>query len=153
MKIEWYYFVLEREKEEERKKREEEKLQKIEAEQNKNRKTVEAFVKFFVPKKVENKIDSNECDEIMDTEQVPQTFMSFQVKDDMVLAPITRRTLDFDERSKFDHLISCDAPSSDLYLLQLKNNNFVPRKTARTWQDDVDEKCSNGDDLFVIGNL
>lgn len=143
--------VLEREKEEERKKREEEKRQKIEAEQNKNRKTVEAFVKFFVPKKVDSKADSNDYDEKMDVEQVPQTFMSFQVKDDMKMAPVTRRHLSREERSNFDHLISSDNPSNELYLAKIRNNTFVPRKTGRTWQDDDDEKCSN-DDLFVIGN-
>lgn len=105
-----------------------------------------------MPKKVENKTDSNENDENMDIEQIPRTFMSFQVKDDMKIAPVTRRNLNSDERLHLDHFIFSDPPSTTSYLSELKNNTIVPRKTGRTWQDDDDEKCSNADDLFVIGN-
>lgn len=145
------YSFADREKEEERKKKEDEKRQKMEAEQNKNRKTAEAFVKFFVPKKVENKSESSEQGEHVDSDQMQQPFMSFQVKEDMKMAPIIRRTLNSDERSSFEqHLQSSGIPKDDLYLSQLKRNMFSPRKNFRTWADDEDEKASN-DDLFVIG--
>lgn len=125
----------------------------MEAEQNKNRKTAEAFVKFFVPKKVDNKCESNEQGELLDCDQMPQTFMSFQVKEDMKMAPIIRRTLNSDERSSFEqHLLSSGIPEDNLYLSQLKRNIFSPRKYLRTWSDDEDEKAST-DDLFVIGNF
>ncbi|XP_055309206.1 chromatin assembly factor 1 subunit A-like [Sitodiplosis mosellana] len=140
----------EREKEEERKKREDEKRQKIEAEQNKHRKTAEAFVKFFVPKKVENKCESNENDEKMDLYQVSQMFMSFQVKEDMKMAPVTRRTLNGTERSTLEQSLTSNNSSVNLYLAQIKSDAFVAKKTARTWQDDEDDKCSNADDLFII---
>lgn len=146
-------LFLEREREEERKKKEDEKRQRVEAEQIKNRKTVEAFAKFFVPKKVENRNELNENDENMDVDRISQIFMSFQVKDDMKLAPVTRRTMNNIERSKLENFIKSDTSSVNLYLSQLTNNAFVPKKTARTWQDDEEDKCSNCDDLFVIGNF
>lgn len=145
------FSITEREKEEERKKKEDEKRQKIEAEQNKNRKTAEAFVKFFVAKQVDNKSESNENDENMDIDQEPQMFMSFQVKEDMKIAPVTRRVLNSVERASLEHIISSESLSTRLYLSELKSNALVPRKASRTWQDDEDEKCSNGDDLFIIG--
>lgn len=144
-------LIADREKEEERKKKDDEKRQKIEAEQNKNRKTAEAFVKFFVPKKVENKSALNENDEKMDIEQVPQMFMSFQVKEDMKMAPVTWRTLNNAERSAFEHIMMSENSSVDLYLSQLKSEIFVAKRTTRTWQDDEDDKSSNADDLFIIG--
>lgn len=123
----------------------------MEAEQNKNRKTAEAFVKFSVPKKVESKSESSEQGENLETDRMQQTFMSFQVKEDMKMAPIIRRTLNSNERSSFEqHLLSSDIPKDNLYLSQLKRNMFSPRKNFRTWADDEDEKASN-DDLFVIG--
>lgn len=147
------HSISEREKEEERKKKEDEKRQKMEAEQNKNRKMAEGFAKWFVPKKIDNKIESNELGgENLDCAQMPpQTFMSFQVKEDMKMAPITRRTMNADERSSFEHLLSSGMPKADLYVSQLKHSMFAPRKSSRTWADDEDEKSSN-DELFVIGN-
>lgn len=82
---------------------------------------------------------------------MPQTFMSFQIKEDMKVAPVIRRTLNRDERSAFEHMLSSGSAPNDLYLSQLKCNMFAPRKTVRTWLDDDDDKFSN-DDLFVTGN-
>lgn len=144
------WWIVEREKEEERKKKDEEKRQKIEAEQNKDRKTKEAFFKFFVPKKVDNKTETNDNDMKMDVDQANQTFMSFQIKDDMKLAPVTRRTMNDDERSKLEEMLASNASKHNLYVSQLKNHSIIPRKTTRTWQDDDDDKSSN-DDLFIIG--
>lgn len=123
----------------------------MEAEQNKSRKEAEAFAKFFVAKKVENKPEPNVQGEQMDCDQMSRTFMSFQVKDDMKMAPIIRRILNPEERSSLEHLLSSNIPEDNLYLSQLKRNMFSPRKNSRTWPDDEDEKSSN-DDLFVIGN-
>lgn len=144
-------MIADREKEEERKKKEDEKRQKIEAEQNKNRKTAEAFVKFFVPKKVENKSALNENDEKIDIEQVSQMFMSFQVKEDMKMAPVIRRTLNNAERLALEHTMESKNSTVDLYLSQLNSEAFVAKRTPRTWQDDEDDKSSNADDLFIIG--
>lgn len=146
------FTISEREKEDERKKKEDEKRQKMEDEQNKNRKTVEAFAKFFVPKRVENKNETHPNDENMDVEQTPQMFMSFQLKEGMRMAPVTRRTLKSDEKTSFERTISSEISSVKLYLTQLKKNAFLPKKSTRTLQDDEDEKCSNSDDLLIIGN-
>lgn len=148
-----FIILTEREKEEERKKRDDEKRQKIEAEQNKNRKTAEAFVKFFVPIKVENKNEPNENNVKTIAKQAPQMFMSFQVKEDMKMAPVTRRTLNDTERSALEHSITSGNSPSKLYLSQMKSDTFVAKKTARTWQDDEDDKCSTSDDLYIIGNI
>lgn len=123
----------------------------MEAEQNKNRKTAEAFCKFF--KKVENKCDSNEQSDNMDVDQVPQTFVSFQVKENMKIAPVNRRTLNHDERSSLETFISSEVQPTDLYLKQLKKNTVVPRRCGRTWADEDDDKSSNADDLFIMGKM
>lgn len=88
----------------------------------------------------------------MDVDQVQQTFVSFQVKENMKIAPVNRRTLNHDERSSLECLISSDAPPTDLYLTQLKKNTIVPRKSYCTWLDEDDDKSSNADDLFIMGN-
>lgn len=91
--------------------------------------------------------------ENMEIDQVPQKFMSFQVKEDMKMAPINRRMLNHEERSTLESLFSPELPStskSSMYLSELKNN--TPRKSTRTWLDDDDEKSSNADDLFIMGN-
>lgn len=100
---------------------------------------------------MDNKLDTNEINEHMDIEHVPQTFMSFQVKDDMKIAPVNRRRMNHAERSTFEDLISSEVSSTELYLEQFKKNKFAPRKTGRTWSDDDDDKSSNADDLFIIG--
>lgn len=103
-------------------------------------------------KKVEGKSDAKELSEQqLQCEQKPQTFMSYQVKDHMKLAPITRRNMNRDELTSFDQLFSTSNLSNGLYLSGLQDKSFIPRKTLRTWPDDEDEKSSN-DDLYVIGN-
>lgn len=100
---------------------------------------------------MENKPDSNEQGESMDVDQAPQTFMSFQVKEDMTIAPVTRRTLNSEERSSFESSISAGITPTNLYLTQMKNAKFAPRKSGRTLPDYDDDKSSNADDLFIIG--
>lgn len=134
-----------RKKEEEKKKMEEER----EAKQSKMLKTSAAFVKFFVPKKVGDKMDVDGYEDKVNPDQ--QTFMSFQVKEGMKMAPLMRRLLNSDERTTLDKTLQSDTNASELYLSQLKTNKFIPRKAGRTVQDDEDEKCSNDDDIFIIG--
>lgn len=138
----------EEQKELDRKRKEEEKRLKEEAEQNKYKKSSEAFVKFFVPKKVDAKAEIDPVEK-METELV-QNFMSFQVKDDMKIAPITRRTLNMDERSAFDGQMSSNINEDSLYLKQLKKKEIVARKSGRTYQAGNDEK-EDDDDICFIG--
>lgn len=79
-------------------------------------------------------------------------FMSFQVKEDMKMAPVARRTLNDSERSTLEEFLTSSNSSVDLYLTQIKSSSFIAKKTMRTWQEDEDDKCSNADDLFIIGN-
>lgn len=144
----------EEQKELERKRKEEEKRLKDQAEQSKYRKTAEAFVKFFVPKKVDQKGDS-ESGEKMEVDQT-QNFMSFQVKEDMMMAPITRRTLNEEERSAFNQQLLSNVGKNDLYLNQLKTKTLVTRKSSRTCKADGEqEKCDDDDDddIYLIGNF
>lgn len=122
-----------------------------EAEKLKNRKTSAAFKKFFVPKKVDGK--TGEISNEIDPDQAQQKFMSFQVKEGMKMAPICRRTLNNNEKSTLEKYISSTVSPSTLYLAELKENKFMPRKSTRTLQDDEDEKCSNDEDIFVIGKF
>lgn len=135
------------EKEEKMRKKEE----AIVAEQSKIRKTSEAFVKFFVPKKGDGKATEDTFEEKSRSEQTQQQFMSFQVKEGMRMAPVMRRLLNDKERTSLENIISDKPATPELYLSQLKNSKIIPRKFGRTLEDDEDEKCSNDDDLFVIG--
>lgn len=138
---------LQEEKEEKIRKKEE----TIVAEQSKIRKTSEAFVKFFVPKKSDGKITEDTTEEKTRSEQPQQQFMSFQVKEGMKMAPVMRRLLNDEERTSLEKIIADKPAAPELYLSQLKSNKIIPRIFGRTLQDDEDEKCSNDDDLFVIG--
>lgn len=120
---------------------------KSECEQNKLKKTSAAFVKFFVPKKS----DMNDGDRSEKSEMDGYPFMSFQVKDDMKIAPLRRRELSIQARSNLDQLLSCDSDESKLYMAAMRSKAFVPGKSSRTWTDEDDEKSMNSDDLFIIG--
>lgn len=140
----------EEQKEEERRKKDEERRAKSEFEQNKLKKTSAAFVKFFVPKKSDG-TDGDKCEK-SDTDQPCRAFMSFQIKEDMKIAPITRRHFSEQDKSGMERSISNGLSKAQLYVATLKNKAFAPGKSARTWIDDeYDAKSMNSDDLFIIG--
>ena len=125
-------------KEEERKKREEakeeEKRKKEEAERKKQ-KAASNFTSFFVAKKPEKSVDDENTSEI-------KNFMPFEVKADMKVAPVSRRSLNEEEKLSLDE--KCgegDTQKSDLYLGEIKDKRLLPRKSSRTWpletKDDV----------------
>lgn len=145
--------ISERKLLEEKEERQRKKEEAIVAEKSKIRKTSEAFVKFFVPKKGDGKATEDPTEEKSRSEQTQQHFMSFQVKEGMRMAPVMRRLLNDEERTSLEKIIADESASPELYLSQLKNNKIIPRKFERTLQDDEDEKCSNDDDLFVIGRF
>lgn len=124
---------------------------KSEFEQNKLKKTSAAFVKFFVPKKS----DGNDCDKSEKSDTEPcRAFMSFQIKEDMKMAPRVRRELSALDRTAMEKLISIESDASQLYMNKLKSKAIIPGKSSRTWIDDEDdEKTMNSDDLFVIGKI
>lgn len=140
----------EEQKEEERRKKDEEKRMKSEFEQSKLKKTSAAFVKFFVPKKS----DGNDGDksEKSDTVQPCGAFMSFQIKEDMKIAPLTRRAFSEHDKLDLEQSMAKELAVSKLYVAMLKNKRFQPGKSARTWIDDeYDSKSMNSDDIFIIG--
>lgn len=121
---------------------------KSECEQNKLKKTSEAFVKFFVAKKSDmNDGDRSEKGEADNG----GAFMSFQIKEDMQIAPIARRTLSKQAKSDLDQLLLCDSDESKLYMATMKSKTYLLGKSARTWNEEDNEKSMNSDDLFIIG--
>ncbi|EDX02228.1 chromatin assembly factor 1 subunit A [Drosophila yakuba] len=100
---------VQRKKDEERRKKE---LEREEAEQKKKR-AAESFSKFFVPKQPKGGSGSNNtscleheqssCDSSKASSQT-LAFRPFQIKDDMLLAPIVRNSLGQQQRSQLDGL-------------------------------------------------
>ncbi|KMZ08828.1 chromatin assembly factor 1 subunit A [Drosophila simulans] len=100
---------VQRKKDEERRKKEQERE---EAEQKKKR-AAESFSKFFVPKQPKGGSGSNNtsyleheqssCDSSKASSQT-LAFRPFQIKDDMLLAPIVRNSLGQEQRSQLDKL-------------------------------------------------
>lgn len=120
-------------KEEEKKKKEEEKLEM----ERKKQKAASNFTSFFVPKK-QDKSDKFEEDNATEL----RTFMPFEVKADMKLAPVCRRTLNEQEKLLFEEKCKQkNTQTSDLYLSELRDKRIVPRNSAKTWpfetKDDV----------------
>lgn len=135
-------------KEEERRKREDEKRSKDEAEQQKMRKTAQAFAKFFVAKKTDGKTDNEQGDRV--EEQKTSNFVSFQVKENMKVAPTTRRTLASDERSTLEGNLFAGAPWN--YLKELKMGKRDPFKSGKTWTvNDEEQTAADGDEVQILG--
>ncbi|KAI4493658.1 hypothetical protein M0804_001834 [Polistes exclamans] len=113
-----------RKKEEERKRKEEEKLEY----ERKKLKEASTFVSYFVPKKQEIKITEEENNADV------QTFMPFEVKTDMRVAPICRGSLDENKKlSLDDKLKKGHTETSNLYLAEMKNKKIIRHKSEKTW--------------------
>lgn len=119
-------------KEEERRKREEEKRkkeeEKLEAERKKQ-KAASNFASFFVSKKQE--VKSTEEESVAEA----KNFMPFEIKADMRIAPICRRTLSKHEKLVLDEICSSKVGSkkSELYLQDIKTGKILPRTSSKTW--------------------
>ncbi|XP_076231223.1 uncharacterized protein LOC143177244 isoform X2 [Calliopsis andreniformis] len=110
-------------KEEEKRKKEEEKLEA----ERKKQKAASNFTSFFVAKKLEKSIEEETATET-------KNFMPFEVKADMKIAPVCRRTLSKEEKLSFDEKCNNgNTQLSDLYLNQIKNKKIIPRKSFKTW--------------------
>ncbi|XP_043478852.1 chromatin assembly factor 1 subunit A-B-like [Leptopilina heterotoma] len=126
-------------KEEEKRKKEEEKLEA----ERKKQKAVSSFVSFFVTKKpAESK-----------TEQITaktMNFMPFEVKADMRIAPVCRRTITNEEREKFDENWEKQSlDKSKLYLGEIKNKEVPRRKSGKTWPPKTKEE-EDDDDVVIL---
>ncbi|XP_017086136.1 chromatin assembly factor 1 subunit A-B [Drosophila eugracilis] len=167
---------VQRKKDEERRKKEQERE---EAEQKKKR-AAESFTKFFVPKQPKAGCGSNNtsfleheqssCDSSKVSSQT-LAFRPFQVKDDMLLAPVVRTSLGQEQRSQLDGLfrhrdeeddddeeediIRRKPPNrSHLYLSELSNGRREPLKMqrdARLERRTKDEE--EDDDVQVLDDL
>lgn len=131
-------------KDEERKKREEEKRkkeeEKLEAERKKQ-KAASNFASFFVSKKQEAK-----C---MEEENIVEAknFMPFEVKGDMRIAPVCRRTLSSHEKLLFEKKCNVkDIKKFELYLADVKNGRIVPQISSKTWPLETKDE-----DIVILG--
>ncbi|XP_017776534.1 PREDICTED: chromatin assembly factor 1 subunit A isoform X3 [Nicrophorus vespilloides] len=137
----------EEKEEQKRKEKEQEKLKKQQEIDEKNRekqkmeekkqKAAAAFAKFFVPKK-ETRAEI--------AEEKNCKFMPFEVKSDMRLAPIIRKSLT--DEDKEDFLKSLDLQNAEqLYFYELKKGKVVG-KSSKTWH--YDEPL---DDVILLDDL
>ncbi|KAH8291625.1 hypothetical protein KR018_007413 [Drosophila ironensis] len=163
---------VQRKKDEERRKKEQERE---EAEQKKKR-AAESFSKFFVPKQPKSgsgsgaasclEHEQSSCDSTKASSQT-LAFRPFQVKDDMLLAPVVRANLGQEQRSQLDTLFRQDSDGEQededigrrkppgrahLYLNELSSGRRQPlamskdSRLQRRVKDDEDE-----DEVQVIG--
>lgn len=126
--------------EEKRKKQEALELEKQEQELKK-KKTVEAFVNFFVPKQKSDK-DQATVGSISKNNMLS----SFTLKLDMRLAPTTRAELSDNKRHQLDNFIKEQkCKEHELYLKCLKDGNSKPLSTGKTWP-----LSDKDDDVMII---
>ncbi|XP_017100619.2 chromatin assembly factor 1 subunit A-B [Drosophila bipectinata] len=170
---------VQRKKDEERRKKEQERE---EAEQKKKR-AAESFSKFFVPKQPKSgsgasatsylEHEQSSCDSTKASSQT-LAFRPFQVKDDMLLAPVIRANLGQEERSQLDGLFrekQEDDEDEDedigrrkrpnrahLYLSELNSGRRKPlqmqrdtRLQRRTKDEEDEDEVQVIDDLSTAG--
>ncbi|KAH8373253.1 hypothetical protein KR009_008872 [Drosophila setifemur] len=163
---------VQRKKDEERRKKEQERE---EAEQKKKR-AAESFTKFFVPKQPKTgsgsngtsclEHEQNSCDSTNGSSQT-LAFRPFQVKDDMLLAPVLRASLGQEQRSQLDSIFrerqEDDEEEADmgrrkrpnrahLYISELSSGRRQPLRTQRDVRLQRRTKDEEDDDeVQVIG--
>ncbi|KRF82283.1 uncharacterized protein Dvir_GJ19324, isoform B [Drosophila virilis] len=168
---------VQRKKDEERRRKEQEKE---EAEEKKKR-AAASFTKFFVPKQPKQSNggsldhEQNSCDSGPSHSSSQQlAFRPFQVKDDMILAPVIRATLGADTRQQLDSLFLVPDDQDEeekeelnnsigrvkrptraqLYLSELslgKHKPLASKRDARLQRSAKDEE--DDDDVQVIDDL
>lgn len=111
--------------------------------ERKKQKAASTFVSFFVPKKPESRAAEEE--KAVDT----SNFMPFEVKADMRVAPICRRSLSDSEKSRFDNVCLDKVKGREnLYITEIKKDPGKIRKSGKTWPPE-----SKDDDIVLIGKL
>ncbi|XP_044020125.1 chromatin assembly factor 1 subunit A-B isoform X2 [Aphidius gifuensis] len=121
-------------KEEEKRKKEEEKLEA----ERKKQKVSSTFKNFFVPKKLDNKINE---------EIKTSNFMPFEIKADMKIAPACRRNFNDEDKLNFDNncLIKKNEYTDQLWLDEVRKNHSKIRKSGKTWPTE-----SKDDDIIAL---
>ncbi|RZF40791.1 hypothetical protein LSTR_LSTR009276 [Laodelphax striatellus] len=135
-------------REEERRRREEAKEEEKRKKDAEKRKAAEAFASFFKPKESNSAAAADEGNDIemaVDRTAVEQLkFMPFEVKGDMRLSTVCRRTLDPATKSVLDEKMERqNVDVSNLYINLLKSKRHSPLSAEKTWpiadetEDDV----------------
>lgn len=125
-------------KEEEKRRKEEERLEA----ERKKQKAASNFASFFVSKKQDVKSTEEESD------IEAKNFMPFEIKADMRIAPVCRRTLDENEKLLLDEKCKVNVKRSGLYLEDIKRRRIVPRISSKTWPLEAKD-----DDIILLGKL
>jgi chromatin assembly factor 1 subunit A len=125
-------------KEEEKKRKEEEKLEA----ERKKQKAASNFASFFVSKKHE--VKQTEEENVIEA----KNFMPFEIKTDMKIAPICRRTLSEREKLLLDEKCNTGMQRSVLYLQDIKKGRIVPRTSPKTWPLEAKD-----DDVIPLGTM
>lgn len=118
---------------------------------------MEAFTKFFVPKRKKAttplRDDEASKDSTGSTEMIGKSyFMPFQVHDQMRLAPCVRYHLSSNELSKLDKIMAGDTKESTNYLRELKSGNRSPKFSCKTWPQE-DKIESDNDEVVLVGKI
>lgn len=109
--------------------------------ERKKQKAASNFASFFVSKKQEAK--STEEENVIEA----KNFMPFEVKVDMRVAPVCRRTLSEHEKSLLDEKCNVkNLKKSELYLEDIRKGRIVPRTSSKTWLLEAKD-----DDIVILG--
>lgn len=140
-------------REEDKRKRDEVQRKKEIEEENRKKRAAEAFSKFFVAKKksdttIDDDASKDSSESCESSGVLKSSFMPFQIRDRMKLAPCVRRHVDKEELKILDESLITVKPLNDLYLNLLKHGLHKPRFSVSTWpMEDKD------DDVITIGKL
>lgn len=143
-------------KEEEKRRREDAQKKKEIEEENRKKRASEALMKFFVPKKKAGTPvadDENSKDSAKSADSVvvaKNNFMSFQIRDRMMLAPRVRLHITKEQIETLDENLKRQKPLDGLYLNLLKTGAHRPGKSDNTWPT---EEKDEDDDVVAIGKI
>lgn len=124
----------------EKRKKEEEKLEA----ERKKQKAASNFASFFVASKKQgvNKSTAEEVSAAIET-----NFMPFEVKADMRVAPVNRRTITAEEKLYLDQHFNIRSLSHKLlYLENMRHGRHVPKKSRKTWPLEAKD-----DEIVLLG--
>ncbi|GAB0092890.1 hypothetical protein DMENIID0001_079400 [Sergentomyia squamirostris] len=141
-------------KEEEKKKKEDEKRKKEEEKKEATKRISDNFKKFFMlkSKPSSNTSQPQDADKESSSDEVKSSdprFMPFCVKPDMRLAPNTRREFKEEDKNRLDSILKeISGEKNQLYLKDIKQENWRPTKSGKTWPQEED----NEEDIIVLGD-
>ncbi|KAB7501559.1 Chromatin assembly factor 1 subunit A-B, partial [Armadillidium nasatum] len=138
----------ERLKKEEEKQKREEKLLAEEEEREKQKKLKAKFAQFFVPKKVDSQNQQKESEN-----SSSDNFVHFQVKENMKIAPVVRRSLSQKDKLKLEGVLQ--TPLKEInYLQEIKEGGYLKGKSCKTFppvdkleDDEICEIISDEEDI------